>query len=479
MYNKISYLPLAFFSDEKKGDIIARMSADVLEVEWSILTTLEKIIRDPLIIIGSIGFMLLVSPRLTLFVAIMLVLTGLIIGGISKQLKKQSGEVQSTLGKILVMVEETLGGLKVVKAFNAEKMVNSRFAKENNHYRQMYTKLLWRRDLASPLSEFLGIVAVCVLFVYGAKLVMNSQMGSEVFMAFLLAFFYTINPAKSISSAYYNFQKGSAAMDRINMILKEKNPIREISGEASLNTFKDKIEFKDVNFSYNTNTPLVLKNISFDVNKNKTIALVGASGSGKSTIASLLLRLYDVSEGKIKIDGLEIDQIKLDELRQLFGLVTQDPILFNTTIAENISFGTGITDMKRIADAARIANAHEFIEQMPEGYETMAGDSGQKLSGGQKQRIALARAILADPPILILDEATSALDSRSESLVQDALEKILKDRTAIVIAHRLSTIQRSDKILVLRDGEIIEEGKHEELLSRRGEYSKFVELQRM
>ena len=479
LFHKINYLPLSFFSEERKGDLIARMSSDVQEVEWSILSTLEKLVRDPLIIIGMLGFMLTVSVNLTLFVFGMLVFTGLIIGGIASQLKKQSGEVQSSLGKILSHVEESLSGSKVIKAFTAEPVIETRFSKENNKYKTMLTKLLWRRDIASPLSEILGIVAVCVLFIYGAHLVFSEQIGAELFLAYLFAFFYTIAPSKNVSSAYSNVQKGLAAYDRINHIVNYPNPIRASSGTVVCEDLEDKIEINHVYFQYREDTAVVLDDITLQIPKGQTIALVGSSGSGKSTLADLLLRFYDPTQGTILFDGKPLQSFTLPSLRQQFGVVTQEPFLFNATIADNISFGSGITDEEKIRQAAQLAYAHDFIIENPAGYMANVGDGGQKLSGGQRQRIALARAILTDPSVLILDEATSALDSESEMAVQKAMVNVLKNRTAVVIAHRLATIQHADHIVVLKDGKIVESGSHKDLLERKGEYQKFVELQRM
>ncbi len=479
LFHKINFLPLSFFTDERKGDLIARMSADVQEIEWSILSTLEKLVRDPLIVIGAVGFMLMISPQLTLFVVIMLIITGAVIGGIASQLKKQSGEVQSSLGRILSNVEETLTGSKVIKAFTAERVMEQRFSEENNNYRRLHTRLLWRKDIASPLSEVLGIAAVCVLFVYGAHMVFNGQIESEVFLAYLLAFFYTIAPSKSVASAYYNVQKGMAAYERIDHIISYSNPLIKNQGDKVCQNLQDEISLQHLSFKYQEDNPIVLDDISFSIPKGKTIALVGSSGSGKSTLADLLLRFYDPTNGRIEFDGTPLQEYSLSTLRNQFGVVTQEPILFNTSVANNIIFGSGIDDMEQIVKAAKLAHAHDFISEMTEGYQSNVGDGGQKLSGGQRQRIALARAILSNPSVLILDEATSALDSESELAVQKAMIEVLKNRTAVVIAHRLSTIQHADHIIVLRDGRIVESGSHNELLEKQGEYKKFVELQRM
>ncbi len=479
LFHKINYLPLSFFTEERKGDVMARMSADTQEVEWSILSTIEKLVRDPLIILGMLGFMLMVSAKLTLFVLGMLIFTGLIIGGIASQLKKQSGDVQQSLGRILSYVDEALSGSKVIKAFTAEQMVEDRFAEENNRYKSLLTKLFRRKDIASPLSEVLGIVAVCVLFAYGAHLVFGGAIEAEVFLAYLMAFFYMIAPSKSISSAYANIQKGLAAYDRINHVLNFQNPLIESQGNTVCTTLKNSISIKNVDFKYAEDLPLVLKQINLEITKGKTIALVGASGSGKSTLADLLLRFYDPTAGQILFDGTALTNFSLPSLRSQFGVVTQQPFLFHASIADNISFGSPISEQKEIEAAAKFAFAHDFIMETPHGYQTNVGDSGIKLSGGQRQRIAIARAILNNPSLLILDEATSALDSESELAVQKAMVEVLRNRTAIVIAHRLSTIQHADQIVVLRDGEIVEFGSHDELISKAGEYQKFVELQKM
>ena len=423
--------------------------------------------------------MLTVSVKLTLFVFGILIFTGLIIGGIASQLKKQSKEVQKTLGKILSHVEETLSGAKVIKAFTAESVIERRFSEDNNKYRYLLTRLLWRRDIASPLSEVLGIFAVCVLFVYGAHLVFDGQITSELFLAYLFAFFYTITPSKNVASAYSNVQKGLAAYDRIDHVLTYPNTIQASAGKIICSNLKEKIEIKNLYFQYREDTAEVIQDVSITIPKGKTIALVGSSGSGKSTLADLLLRFYDPTKGSILFDGQAISNFTLSSLRQQFGVVTQEPFLFNASIAENISFGSGIDDIERIKAAARLAHAHEFIVEKAEGYQSNVGDGGQKLSGGQRQRIALARAILTDPSVLILDEATSALDSESEMAVQLAMIDVLKNRTAVVIAHRLSTIQHADAIIVLRDGKVVESGNHQDLLKHGGEYQKFVELQRM
>lgn len=479
MFHKIAYSPMGFFTEERKGDVIARMSVDVQEVEWSILQTLEKLVRDPIIVLGMLGYMLMVSVNLTGFVFIMLLFTGLIIGGLTSRLKRQSGAVQRSLAAIISTLEESLSGTKVIKAFTAEKAVEDRFEMHNEKYRRQLTRLLWRRDVASPLSELLGVVAVCVLFVYGAQLVASDAIQAESFISYLMAFFYMITPSKNISSAYSNLQKGLAAYDRINVILSIENHLINSEGHEIAQPLEKHIKVDDVSFAYSKGGQIVLENISLTIPKGKTIALVGTSGSGKSTLADLLLRLYDPTDGKILFDDTPLNKYKLHTLRSQFGVVTQEPFLFNATVAENIAFGGEETDRRKIEEAAKLAHAHDFIAAMPDGYDSNVGDAGQKLSGGQRQRIALARAILHDPSVLILDEATSALDSESEMAVQAALQEVLKNRTAVIIAHRLSTIQHADEIIVLQDGKIVESGNHSQLIARGGEYQKFVELQRM
>jgi subfamily B ATP-binding cassette protein MsbA len=477
IYKKLTALPLSYYSEERKGDIMSRASADVQEVEWSILNVLEKIFKEPLIIIGCMVFMLIVSAKLTLFVLLLVLLTGGVIGVISNKLKRQSAAVQGALGRLLSILDETLFGLKIIKGFNAESTMSDNFGETNNLHRELHKKLLWRRDLASPLSEFLGIAVVCVLFWYGGRMVLNDQIAGEIFLPFLLAFYNIINPAKSFSKAYYNIQKGIAAMDRIESVLKTDEKILDIENPVTKHTLEDSIEYRNVCFKYQEQQDAILNDVSLHIAKGQITALVGASGAGKTTMADLLPRYYDVDTGSIMIDGVDIRHIRIADLRELIGIVTQEAILFNETISANIAFGKPEATKAEIERAARVANAYDFIMNMPEGFDTNVGDRGTKLSGGQRQRISIARAILKDPPILILDEATSALDSKSEKLVQDALQRVMKDRTSIVIAHRLSTIQNAHNIVVMRDGMIIESGKHAQLMESAGEYRKFVELQ--
>ncbi len=477
LFEKVLAMDLAWLTESRKGDLIARISTDVQEVEWSIFNVLVTVFREPLVIIGSLVFLLYVSPQLTLFVFVLMIFTGVIIGGIGKTLKRKSAKVQDTLGDIISKLEESLSGLRIIKSFGAEQFQANQFAKENNNYRNLLTKLLWRRDLSSPLSEFLGITMVAILLWYGSALVFSGELRAESFLAFLLAFFNVSQPTKAFSAAFYNIQKGMAAVDRIDRILCVDQAITTIKNPVKIATFKHKIAFKAVSFKYANSDRPALQQINLEIARGKVVAIVGASGSGKTTLVDLLLRLYDPSIGDIDIDGINIKNISLQDLRTQIGVVSQEPVLFNDTIFNNIAFGLEKVSEKAVINAAQTANAHNFIIQTPDAYQSNIGDSGKKLSGGQRQRLTIARAILRDPPILILDEATSALDSESEQLVQTALQRVMKDRTTIIIAHRLSTIQYADEIIVLKDGRIVERGTHQELFDRSGEYQKFVQLQ--
>ena len=476
IFEKYIDLPLSFYSTEKKGDLMNRMTSDVQEIEWSILNTIEAIFKAPLIIVGSLTFMILVSPQLTLFVLVLIVFTAFIIGGISKTLKRSSSEVQTRLGRISSILEETLGGLRIIKGFNAQEYQSEKLEKDNADYRNILTRLLWRRDLSSPLSEFLGILVVSMLLWYGSALVFDKVLTPDLFFAFIFAFFQVIEPAKSFSSAYYNIQKGLAAVDRVDNLLNIPNPIVDPENPLTDISFEREIKFEKVSFKYDNADTAALDQIDITINKGEVVALVGSSGAGKSTFVDLLPRFFDVSSGSIRIDGNDIRSYTLYDLRSLFGIVSQEAILFNDTIKNNILFGAEATD-EQIEEAARIANVSEFVNEMPDKYQSNIGDRGMKLSGGQRQRLTIARAVLRNPPIMILDEATSALDSESELLVQDALEKLMKNRTTVVIAHRLSTIRNADKIVVLDKGKIVEMGSHEQLMTLNGNYNKFVEMQ--
>jgi len=449
LYRKIVDLPLGYFTEEKKGDIISKMTNDVNEIEISVIRSLEMFFRDPIIIIIHLVGLIYISPQLTLFVLIILPLTGLVIGRVGKNLRKTSFKGQTKMGIILTMIEETIGGLRVVKAFNAEKKVITRFESMNSFYSLLMKKMWRRRDLASPLSEFLGTIVVILVLWYGGNLIFagKGNLGPEALIAFIGIFYMIINPAKSFSSAYYNVLKGLASADRIDSILNAENPIKVKAGARTLKSFNNEIEYRNVSFKYQNDW--VLKNINLTIKKGMTVALVGQSGSGKSTMVDLLPRFWDVTEGEILIDGVNIKEYDLSSLRNLMGNVNQDPILFNDTFYNNIAFGVDGAKMDDVINAAQIANAHDFILSTPNGYHTNVGDRGSKLSGGQRQRVSIARAILKNPPIMILDEATSALDTESERLVQDAIDNLMKHRTSLVIAHRLSTIRKADLICVL------------------------------
>lgn len=479
LFGKILVLPLSYFSEERKGDLMSRITADVQEIEWSILNTLESIFREPIIITLSLIFMLYVSPVLTGFVFVLILFSAVIIGGIGRTLRKSSSKVQERLGTIVSIVEEAISGLRIIKGFNAERYQETKFNRENNAYRRLQTRMFWRRDLASPLSEFMGIAVVSVLLWFGSRMVFKGSIEASTFISFLYAFFSVLNPAKAFSRGLYDIQKGIAAMQRVEHILNAPSLIEEKPDAQHFEHFTQAIEYRDVSFNYRNADEPVLRGINLSIPKGKLVALVGASGAGKSTMADLLPRFYDVNEGGIFIDGINIKELTLKDLRNQMGIVSQEAILFNDTIYNNIVFGLENVGAEDVERAAKIANAHSFIIASENGYQTNIGDRGNKLSGGQRQRLTIARAVLKNPPILILDEATSALDSESEKLVQEALFNLMKDRTSLVIAHRLSTVQHADEIIVMRAGQIVERGSHAELLEKNGEYRKLVELQAM
>ncbi|WP_282055196.1 ABC transporter ATP-binding protein [Maribacter luteus] len=476
MYHKITELPISYYSEKRKGDVIARITSDVLEIQHSFLSILELIVREPLTIVFTILIMFSFSAKLTLFVFIFIPIAGAIISRIGKSLKKKSDRVQKEQGEFLSIVEETLGGLRVIKAFNAESRFYKTFTTSTERFFKFSNKLLNRQNLASPTGEFLGILVIGVLLWFGGKMVLvEKTLDPSTFIAYMGLAYNILTPAKAISKASFGVKKGNAAAERVLEILETENPIIDKTDAIEKNVFENEIELQNVSFKYEEE--YVLENFNLKVPKGDTVALVGQSGSGKSTIANLVTRFYDVNEGAIAIDGKNIKDISKKSLRDLMGLVTQDSILFNDTVGNNIGMGKENATDEEIIEAAKIANAHEFISQLPDGYNTNIGDSGNKLSGGQKQRISIARAVLKNPPIMILDEATSALDTESERLVQDALEKMMLHRTSIVIAHRLSTIQKASSIVVLQKGKIVEQGTHTELLAKKGVYRKLVEMQ--
>ncbi len=477
IYMKILELPIGFFSEERKGDIIARMTGDVQEIDNSIMSSFEMLLRDPLIIIISLLFMVYMSWSLTLFVFLLLPLVGYLIGKVGKSLKKPSMRGQNKMGELLSTIEESLSGLRIIKAFNAEKKVKTYFTKQNAEYFRIMNGLMWRRYLAHPMSEFLGTAVIVIVLWYGGKLVLNhgSNLTPQGFITYLVFFYSIINPAKSFTTAFYAIQKGLASMERIDKVMLAENNIIDKEFPIAVKTFTTEIEYKDVTFRYQEDD--VLKKVSLTIPIGKTIALVGQSGSGKSTFVDLLPRFYDVCEGQVLVDGIDIRDYKIADLRGLMGNVNQDPILFNDTFFNNISFGVEDATLEQVENAAKVANAHDFIIATSEGYHSNIGDRGGKLSGGQRQRVSIARAVLKNPPILILDEATSALDTESEKLVQEALENLMKNRTSIVIAHRLSTIKNADLICVFHEGEIVERGSHDELLALDGIYKKLHGMQ--
>jgi subfamily B ATP-binding cassette protein MsbA len=477
IYRKILKLQLGFFSDERKGDIMARMTGDVTEVENSIMNSLEMMIKNPILILVSVAVMVYMSWSLTLFVFVMFPIAGYIIGRIGKSLKKESRKGQQKMGDILSVIEEDLSGLRIIKAFNAEKKATERFEKENVSYFHIMNQLMWRRFLAHPMSEFLGTTVIIIVLWYGGQLILNqkSSLDAAAFIGYLIFFYNIINPAKAFSTALYSVEKGLASMERIDKILNTQESIKEKPGALEINDFQNKIRYDNVSFAYNA-TP-VLKDISIEIEKGKTVAFVGRSGSGKTTLVDLLPRFYEVTGGSITIDGSDLRDLKLKDLRNLIGYVNQEPILFNDSFFNNIAFGMDDVTEEQVVNAAKIANAHEFIMATENGYQTTIGDRGDKLSGGQKQRLSIARAVMKNPPILILDEATSSLDTESERLVQDALLKLMQNRTSLVIAHRLSTIKNADMIYVLHKGKIEEQGTHDELLAAEGRYRKLHKLQ--
>lgn len=476
LHRKLLALPVGYFTEQRKGDIISRMTADLKEIENGVLATIEMFFREPFIILSSLAVLVWMSPQLTIFVLLLLPVVSLLITRIGKSLKRASTRAQESMGEILSLTEETVSGLKVIKAFTAEEQKASLFSRAANNYYSLMNKVIRRNDLASPISEFMGSLVMAIIIWYGGSLVMEpNDFTAEKFIAYVLFFYQIIPPSKSLSQASYKIQRGNASSERVLDLLDAENPIQDKPDAKDLKEFKEAIEFTDVCFSYQDKQ--VLSHIDLKIEKGKTYALVGQSGGGKTTLTNLVPRFYDINSGSLKIDGLPIDSIKLKDLRSHLGIVTQETLLFNETVAYNIALGRPDATKEEIIAAAKIANAHDFIEKLPNGYLTNIGDAGGKLSGGQKQRLSIARAVLKNPPILILDEATSALDTESEKLVQDALYRLMENRTSLVIAHRLSTIQHADEIVVINEGKISERGSHQELLDKQGIYHKLVEMQ--
>jgi len=476
LYDKTINLPLAYFSEKRKGDIMARIGTDVLEIQYSFLSILELLFREPLTIIFTIIFMLTISVKLTLFVFIFIPVSGLLISFIGKSLKKKSDRVQKEQGYFLSLLEETLGGLRIIKGFNAEGKFNEKFQESTSRFNKYSNSLLNRTNLAKPTSEFLGIIVIAILLYYGGSMVLTEgSLDGSSFIAYMGLAYNILTPAKAISKASYNIKQGNAAAERVLEIIEAENPLTDKENAIEKKSFDKDINFQNISFKYEDE--YVLKDFSLKISKGKTVALVGQSGSGKSTLANLITRFYDINSGKILIDGIDVRDLSKKSLRNQLGIVTQDAILFNDTVKNNVLLGTKDATDDQVIEALKIANAYEFVENLPKGIDTNIGDSGNKLSGGQKQRLSIARAVLKNPPIMILDEATSALDTESEQLVQKALEHLMENRTSLVIAHRLSTIQKADTIVVIQKGKIVEQGKHDELLAKKGEYFKLVNMQ--
>lgn len=477
IFSQVSKLHIGYFSNERKGDLMSKMTNDVQEVENTIVQSLRVVFREPVTIILYFSVLFFMSAKLTLFTILIIPITGAIIGGITRRLKKKAVQSQESLGRIVNILDETIGGMRVIKAFNAEGFMKKKFDGETDFYADVNVNMARKNELASPISQFLGVFVVAGILVYGGSMVLsgNSDLGASDFITYIIIFTQVLNPAKEISRAVSSIQRGIASAERVFTVVDTPSQIKSPASPSVLNTFEHSVEFKKVNFAYEDQ--LVLKNISFTLNRGKTIALVGPSGGGKSTLADLVPRFYDPSEGEILLDGNNLKDFNLKDLRSLMGIVTQESILFNDTVFNNIAFGVEGATVAQVLEAAKIANAHEFIETMEDGYQTSIGERGSKLSGGQRQRLSIARAVLKNPPILILDEATSALDSESEHLVQEALTKLMSNRTTLVIAHRLSTIQHADEILVIERGEIVQRGTHTDLSQVEGLYQKLSSIQ--
>jgi len=479
MYEKILKLPVGYFSEQRKGDVMSKLSNDLGDVEGSTISVMESIFREPIVVIFSMIWLVVLSPQLTLFLLIFLPVAGFVLGRIGRSLKRQNVEVLQQFGSIFSTIEETLGGIRIIKAFNAEAKIQKKFNNENENLFHLKNKANRRRDLASPVSEAMGVTAVLCILYYGGRLVLANDASMSLnagdFISYIAIFSQMIQPLKALSNASYNVQKGSASIERIESLINENVEIQEIANPKILKEFTTAIELRNVSFAYEDQE--ILKNINLTIKKGQTIALVGSSGAGKSTLADLIPRFIDARQGEVLIDGINIKEYSLHSVRSQMGIVTQEAILFNDSIANNISLGVEDADIDHIGQAAKIANAHAFIVKKEDGYDSNVGDRGMKLSGGERQRITIARAVLKNPPILILDEATSSLDTESERLVQDAINNLMSHRTSIVIAHRLSTIRHADEIIVLKKGEIVERGTHESLLSHDGFYKKLVDMQ--
>jgi subfamily B ATP-binding cassette protein MsbA len=477
IYLKALILPLSYFNEQRKGDIIQRITGDVQEVEWSILQMIEIIFRQPVTLLAYLIFLFILSPQLTVFVLIVLPISGFLIGRIGRSLRRTSDKVQTKMGSLVSLIEETISGLRIIKAFNAIEFSYNNFAKTNAEYAKVATRMIRKRDLASPLSEFLGIMVTAIILWYGGRLILSDDhsLDATLFLVYLGVFSQLLPPAKDISQAAAYIQKGASSLERIDHILEAEEVIVEKANPIHISDLEHSIEYRNVAFSYNTEP--VLKNINLVIPKGRTVALVGPSGGGKSTMVDLLPRFYDITGGQLLIDGNDVREIAISDVRGLMGIVNQETILFNGSVYDNISFGMKDVTLEKVISAAKVANAHEFIERLDKGYDTNIGDRGLKLSGGQRQRISIARAVLKNPPVLILDEATSALDTESERLVQDALVKLMENRTSVVIAHRLSTIQHADEIIVLNAGQIVQRGNHHELIAVEGIYKKLCEMQ--